>query len=80
MQQIFHTGVGATIIINARKLCEGLPVLSKLALAENGKINGGRIEKKAAVKMTSDLRYINCGKRAHIFLSLPRKVTIFLRQ
>lgn len=52
MQQIFHTGVCATVIINARKLCEGLPVLSKLALAENRKINGGRVEKKAAVKMT----------------------------
>lgn len=52
LQQIFHTGVCVTIIINARKLCEGLPVLSKLALAENGKMNGGRVEKKAAVKMT----------------------------
>lgn len=52
LQQIFHAGVCATIIINARKLCEGLPVLSKLALAENGKINGGRVEKRAAVKMT----------------------------
>lgn len=27
------------MIIKARKLCEGLLVLSKLALAENGKIN-----------------------------------------
>lgn len=79
LQQIFHMGVCATKIINARKLCEGLPVLSKLALAENRKINGGRVQKKAAVKMTSDLRYINCGKGTHIFLSLPRKVTIFLR-
>lgn len=52
MQQIFHMGLCATAIINARKLCEGLAVLSKLALAENGKINGGRVEKKAAVKMT----------------------------
>lgn len=52
LQQIFHTGVCATRIINVKKLCEGLAVLSKLALAENGKINGGRIEKKAAVKMT----------------------------
>lgn len=52
LQQIFHTGIGATIIINARKLCEGLPVLSKLAFAENGKIMVGELRKKAAVKMT----------------------------
>lgn len=51
LQQIFHTGDCATKIINARKLCEGLPVLSKLAFAENGKINGGRVENKAAIKM-----------------------------
>ena len=34
-------GVCAAMIIKGRKLCEGLLVLSKLALAENGKINDG---------------------------------------
>lgn len=52
LQQIFHMGVCGTIIINARKLYEGLPALSKLALAEKGKINGGRVKKKAAIEMT----------------------------
>lgn len=50
LQQIFHTGLGATIIINARKLCEGLLVWSKLALAENERWMVGELRMKAAVK------------------------------
>lgn len=34
---------------------------------------------KVAVKMIKDSRYINCGNRTHIFLSLLRKVTIFFK-
>lgn len=46
LQQILHTGLSATIIINARKLCEGLPVWSKLALAENERWMVGELRRK----------------------------------
>lgn len=67
------------MIINARKLYEGLPVLSKPSLAENGVINDRMQDESCCKKNDQRFKiYTLWEKNSHIFI-FPEKRCYFLK-